>query len=83
MSFTNEEKRFLAHISTTENGRDLVALLNHAKDHYSSINTIDSKADYGAQVEGRKLFIKFIDDLVTQMNVRRRNPQPVRTEDYT
>lgn len=67
----------------TEYGRDLVAILKRAKNHYSSISGIDGGKDYGAQVEGRKLFVEFIEELTTAIETKKREVRPKEAEDYT
>lgn len=76
MQFTSQERVFLQRLGRSEEGRDLSIILERAKAHYSSIAGIDGSKDYGAQVEGRRLFVEFVDDLVKEIMTRKRNVVP-------
>lgn len=82
MIFTPKEQRFLQDLGRGENGRDLINLLTRANQEYSSINGIDGGKDYGAQVEGRKLFVEFANELIEQMKTKTHVPRPTNIEDY-
>lgn len=83
MEFRQEEIRFLQSIGRQEVGRDLVNILKRAKNHYSSINTIDTTRDATAQIEGRKIFGEFIDELTTAIETKKREVRPKEVDDYT
>ncbi len=82
MDYTDKEKRFLSALGRTDDGRDLLALFTRAKAHYSSIAGISPGGDYGAQVEGRKIFIKFIEDIESRMKTQSRPSRPVESTNY-
>lgn len=82
MDFTEQDKKVLSHLGRTEDGRDLLHILRRAKNHYSSIATIDSKGDYGAQVEGRRIFISFVDDLMSRLEVKNVPHRKKDVDDY-
>jgi hypothetical protein len=83
MLFTDNEKKFLKSIGRTPVGSDLVAILNRAKQEYSSISSIKSGEDYGAQVEGRKLFVSFLDKLTAEITIQKHSVRPIEHDDYT
>jgi len=83
MEFNQEETRFLQSLGRQEVGRDLVNILKRAKNHYSSINTIDTTRDATAQIEGRKIFSEFIDELTTTIETRKREVKAKETDDFT
>jgi len=83
MDFTPQESRFLQNLGRTEQGRDLVKILNRAKDYYSSISSIDGSKDYGAQVEGRKLFGEFVKNLTQTIETQKHRVRPLEQDDYT
>lgn len=68
--FTELEKRFLQALGKTENGKQLIELFGRMRDTYADIDTIEPGSDYGAEVEGRKMFKTFIKDITTQMKSR-------------
>ena len=83
MEFTAKEKRFLSHLGRTENGRDLIAVLNRAKNFYSQIDDIDgAKGDYGAQVEGRKLFKSFVKKITDAIETKEHIDKVQDVDDY-
>lgn len=82
MEFSDAEKKFLSRLGRNEDGKDLVALFKKAKAHYSSIDSIANTADYGAQVEGRKLFITFVDTLISKITTQEHVSRPLDPEDY-
>lgn len=67
-----------------EEGRDLVNILKRAKNHYNSIGSIDPNGgDYGAQIEGRRLFGQFIDTLCETIETKERQMHAKDQEDFT
>ena len=83
IDFNQQERRLLQEIGHTDNGRNLIVLLAKAKDHYSSIQSVDPRGDAGAQVEGRKLFCNFVDEISKVMNTSTRRQNPVERDDFT
>ena len=50
----------------------------------SSIDSIESNAnDYGAQVEGRKLFCNFADQIIKEIKTKKHRPVAIEHDDYT
>ncbi len=82
IQFTPQETRFLQSLGRSETGRDLTELFRSIKQQLSSVNSIDSTKDYGAQVEGRKLFAEFIDEIVNIIEVRKHKVKALSPEDY-
>lgn len=67
----------------TQNGRDMVAVLEEAKAHYSAINTIDKNRDANAQIEGRQLMCEMIDDLIKMIQRQKHRVKPGQVDDFT
>lgn len=82
MDFTPDEINLFREVGRTETGRQLIGVLNRAKNHYASISTIDGKGDYGAQVEGRRIFVDFVDSLIERFQLRKPRPGDVFNKDY-
>ena len=82
MKFTELQTRFLKELGRQDTGRTLVEILNAAKDHYSSIATIDSTRPAEAQIEGRKIFSEFIDALTGAITTQKHTPKPIVQESY-
>lgn len=80
---TNDERKFLQTLGRRPDGQRFAAILERAVDHFSSINTIDPDHDQGAQVEGRKLFCKFANDIVSTIKSQKHQTQTVEQDDYT
>ncbi len=83
MEYTPLQKKMLQDIGRTETGRVICEVLDQAKAHYSSIATIDTTRPTDAQIEGRKLFGEFIDELTSAIKVQKRQAKPLQPEDYT
>lgn len=81
--FNEQERRFLKEIGRTENGRDFASLLKRAKNYYSSIAGIDTSKDTNAQIEGRKLFGEFVDEIVTAIETKTHQIRPKEHDDFT
>lgn len=79
----NQEKSFLQALGRRPDGQRFAAILERAKQHYSSIDTIDPSHDQGAQVEGRKLFGKFADQMITTIKTQKHRTREIEHEDYT
>lgn len=69
-------KKQLKDAGRTEYGRTFLAALEEAKKHYSSINTIDTKRDATAQIEGRQLMCEMIDELTGMIVNKKRDRHP-------
>lgn len=83
MLLTDNEKKFLKSLGRTAHGTELVSILNRAKQEYSSISSIKSGEDYGAQVEGRKLFVAFLEKLTAEITTQKHLVRPIDGDDYT
>lgn len=81
MNYTDAEKKLLGRIGRSEDGRELAALLSRMKQFHSSIDGIEG-GDYGAQVEGRKLFIQFADDFIGLLTTKERTMKYQDVDDY-
>jgi hypothetical protein len=83
MIFLDNEKKFLQALGRSSEGRELVQILERVKKEFSSIDSIDGTKDYGAQVEGRKLFGTFVDALTKQIMTQKHVVRPLDRDDYT
>ena len=83
IDFNQQERRLLQEIGRTENGNNLMVILAKAKTHYSSIQSVDPRGDAGAQVEGRKLFCDFVDEITKVMKTTKHRVNPVERDDFT
>lgn len=83
MQFTPHETRCLQSIGQTEVGRELVAILKRAKNHYSDVATLDMSRDTNAQVEGRTIFRELINDLTKEIETKTRSVKAKDHDDYT
>lgn len=79
----NQEKSFLQALGRRPDGQRFAAILERAKDHYSSIDTIDPGQDQGAQVEGRKLFGRFAKQMIDTIKTQKHRTREIDQEDYT
>lgn len=83
IQFSETERKALSALGRSEHGRDLVVVLSRLKNEMSSINSIDGKGDYGAQVEGRKLFASLVDAIVHAVEQQKRTPHALDQDDFT
>lgn len=65
--YSPDERKILEAIGRGDLAAQLVVTLKRMRSHYASIDSIDGSGDYGAQVEGRRIFVEFIDDLTAQV----------------
>lgn len=79
---TEQEKKFLQAMGRRADGQRLASIFERAKEHYSSINNIEQGVDYGAAVEGAKLFNAFADDIIKGIKVQKHNTRPIAIDDY-
>lgn len=63
-------------------GQRLASIFERAKDHYSSIDNIEKGSDYGAAVEGAKLFRAFADEIIKPIVVQKHQVKPKAIDDY-
>lgn len=63
--FTHEEEKILTELAKSIHAPGLVRILKRIKDKMGDVD--DITGDYGAQVEGRKLFKKMAGDLITRL----------------
>jgi len=83
IQLSDAERKALSSLGRSEHGRELVVILSRLKNEMSSINSIDGAGDYGAQVEGRKLFASLIDAIVKAVEQQKRTPRALDQDDYT
>jgi len=83
MQFNDHQRRFLQDLGRTDNGRQLVQILNDADAYYSSISTIDTTKPADAQIEGRQIFSEFIKHLTTTIETQKHRPMPIAQDDFT
>ena len=83
MPFTDLQKKMLQDMGRSETGVKLLEVLENAKAHYSSINTIDKSRPAEPQIEGRELFINFIDELAAQIKKQPHQHRPVAQPDFS
>lgn len=81
--FNQEEKRLLSTLGRSELGRDFVLLLNRAKSIASDTDTIDLTRDTTSQLEGRKIFKTFVNELIDSLNaIEKKKSDKFVPEDY-
>lgn len=68
--FNTEEIKFLRDLSDTNDGLRLRKILSNARLSIGDISKIETSADYGAQVEGRKIALMFLDSILNKMSKR-------------
>lgn len=78
--FSSEQIDFLKRINKTVHGRELKELLNCLKTDLDRSSTIAKDSDYGAQVEGRKLAVELIDNILSGMAKKSMNKADVDNE---
>ncbi len=71
--FSKSESDFLKRFGETSNGKELLALLERIKSKTDRASSIPAGADYGAQVEGRRLVNTLFTDIINHMNKKERN----------
>lgn len=79
---TEQDRKFLQTLGRRADGQRLASIFERAKEHYSSINNIEKGVDYGAAVEGAKLFTQFSDDIIKNIKVQKHNTRPLAIDDY-
>lgn len=67
-TFNKTEEEFLKRFGGTSNGKEVLALLERIKVKADSASAIPKGADYGAQVEGRRLVTSLLTDITDLMN---------------
>lgn len=80
------ERLLLRSIGQTGNGAAFVHLLEKLKNDMSSVDSIPpGSTDYGAQVEGRRLFKEFIKELTRCMTINaiKKGPRVDGNDDFT
>jgi hypothetical protein len=82
MIFNDKDRKTLSQIGRASDGRELVNILNRAKNVLSQVD--DITGDYAAQVEGRKLFKQFALDMIDCLQSKpRQEPNKPEAVDYT
>lgn len=71
-AFNAREKQILSSIGKQPDGRILVAMLKRRRDELLSVDSIDGTGDYGAQVEGRKLFKTIVNEFISAMQMEKK-----------
>lgn len=64
---TEKDKKTLSAIGRSDHGRDLLDIIVRMMEACASIQGIAAGADYGAEVEGRKIFLEFAADLTANL----------------
>lgn len=83
IEFNPTERSFLHHLGRTETGRDLIAILKRARNHYTSTDTIDMTRNTKSQLEGRNIFKAFINDFIEEIETKDRPKRKIEIEDYS
>ena len=84
IQLNEQERKFLQALGRRPDGQRFAAILERAKNEMSSIDSIESNAnDYGAQVEGRKLFCSFAEQIIKEIKTKRHDTRPLEIDDYT
>lgn len=65
--FTKTELDFLKRFGNTGNGKELLSILQRMKTKSDSTIDIPTGADYGAEVEGRKIVNKLFTSMIEAM----------------
>ncbi len=77
----DKDKKTLSRIGRGPEGRELINILSRASASLSSIDDI-KEGDYGAQVEGRKLFKTFVKHLIESLSSEARIAKPIETDEF-
>jgi len=81
MELTPEQKKILIAIGKGDYGRSLIKLFEEIRNSMSNLDDIEG--DYGAQVEGRKIFRKFCKGIIDTMREKQeQEKQPLGSPDY-
>lgn len=64
-------------------GQRLASIFERAVIEMSSIDSIEAGANYGAEVEGRKIFSKFAKTLIKEIKTQKHQVRPKEVDDYT
>lgn len=83
LELSEQERRLLQSLGQTTHGRGLVSILNRYKDHFSSVDTIKGGGDYGAQVEGRKIFREFAKEIIQALNSSPKSDKRDEPDDFS
>lgn len=82
LDITPQETKLLQRVYRSEDGKALVEFLNKQKNKLSSVDSIESGKDYGAQVEGRKLFKDIVEQITNIMETNKHKINPLEIDDY-
>jgi hypothetical protein len=81
MELKPEQKKILAAVGKGDYGRSLIKLFDEIRNSMSNLDDIEG--DYGAQVEGRKIFRKFCKGIIDAMKAQpEQDKQPLGSPDY-
>lgn len=85
MSFDQREKAILSSIGQNTHGNVLVGIMKRRRDELSDTDTIPTNANYGAEVEGRKLFKKWAKEFIDALSQKQtqRSPDDIDEDDFT
>lgn len=79
---TEQDRKFLQAMGRRADGLRLASIFERAKEYYSSIDSIEKGVDYGAAVEGAKLFKAFADEIIKPIKAQRHSTKPLAIDDY-
>ena len=75
VDFSEHDKQVLSRVGKGAYGRELVKILERAKDQICSLESVDRTRDAGPQVEGRLLFKDFANSLIERLSYEEKPKQ--------
>lgn len=75
IDFSEHDKQVLTRVGNGAYGRELVKILERAKEQVCSLESVDRTRDTGAQVEGRLLFKDFAVALIERLTYEKGTKQ--------
>lgn len=83
IDLSDHDKRVLNIIGQNPYGKELVGILQRAKEKLCSIENLEPGGDHNAQVEGRLLFKAFADEIMKALTFEKRGAMPRKPVDFS